>query len=244
MLSLNRPGKLNALNTQLADDFIAAAKFIDSQSLQSLIITGKGKAFCAGGDLLEFHKSDEPDFLYNLANKFHEGIRILKEDLPPSIAAINGACMGVGLSLACACDLRICATNAQFAIAFTKVGLSPDSGLTYHLPQIIGVHHAKELALLNKTIDSEEAKHRNLVLDYYKPKALLEEAKNLARKISNGPTVAFNSVNHLFDVALFNDLNSQLGAELEYVKATSSTNDFQEGLNAFLERKKPEFKGK
>ncbi|MFO8018204.1 MAG: enoyl-CoA hydratase/isomerase family protein [Promethearchaeia archaeon] len=243
-LSLNRPKKLNALNTQLADDFIAAANFLESQSLRCLIITGKGKAFCSGGDLAEFQKNSNPNFLHNLAKKFHKGIKILKEKLPPSIAAINGACMGVGLSLATACDLRICSKNSQFAIAFTNVGLSPDSGLTFHLPKLIGIQHAKELALLNKTIDSHVAKKMGLVLEIYEPEDLLDQVIQMATTISNGPTVAFESILRLFDQSTSNDLDAQLTKELTHVKKTSSTEDFQKGLRAFLERRKPEFQGK
>lgn len=244
---LNRPDQLNALNNQLSDDFYEAIKEVsEKDSIRCLIITGKGKAFCAGGDLIEFRQSDAPgNFLHDLAANFHRSINILKTMKTPSIAAINGACYGVGLSLACACDLRYCTNNAKFSVAFTSVGLSPDSSLTYHLPKIVGLKIATEMAILNRVLSSKEAVKYDLVsqiIDDDKP--FLEEVKKIAAKVSQGPTNAFGSTKYLFSKAFTNDLSTHLEEELKHVSMNAATEDFQEGVNAFFQKKKPNFLGK
>ncbi|MBD3212207.1 MAG: 2-(1,2-epoxy-1,2-dihydrophenyl)acetyl-CoA isomerase [Candidatus Lokiarchaeota archaeon] len=246
ILYLNRPDNLNALNTQMADDITTALQESSKQSrtIRSLIIMGKGKAFSAGGDLAEFKRSDDPDFLYKLAGKFHGAIKLLKHLNAPSIAAVNGACYGVGLSLASACDLRICSQSARFSVAFTNVGLSPDSSLTFHLPKIVGLSMANEMVLLNKTLTANEAKKTHLVSEITSDDQLLERGKELAIQISNGPTIAYGSTKRLFFHSYSNRLNEHLEDELKNLKLTSSSIDFQEGMNAFLEKRKPNFQGK
>ncbi|MFX1380933.1 MAG: enoyl-CoA hydratase/isomerase family protein, partial [Promethearchaeota archaeon] len=217
IIYLNRPDQLNALNNQLCDDFYLAIEEVSKKDfIRCLIITGRGKAFCAGGDLVEFQQSDAPgNFLYDLASNFHKSIKILKSINTPSIAAINGPCFGVGLSLACACDLRFCTNNAKFSVAFTSVGLSPDSSLTYHLPKIVGLPLANEMALLNRILTSEEAEKYNLVSQIIGGDTpFLEEIKKIAQKISNGPTLAFGSTKYLFSKSFTNDLNAHLEEEL------------------------------
>ena len=214
--------------------------------IRCVIITGRGKAFCAGGDLVEFRQSDAPgNFLHNLASNFHRSIKILKSMNAPIIAAINGPCFGVGLSIACACDLRYCTNNARFSVAFTSVGLSPDSSLTYHLPKIVGLKIAMEMAILNRVLSSEEAVKYDLVSQIINDdKFFLEEVKKIAIKVSQGPTVAFGSTKYLFSKAFTNDLNTHLDEELIHVSMNAATEDFQEGVNSFFQKKKPNFKGK
>jgi len=247
IIYLNRPKQLNALNNQLCDDFYAVIeKLAKIEFIRCVIITGKGNAFCAGGDLIEFRQSETPgNFLHDLAANFHRSIKILKSMNAPSIAAINGPCFGVGLSIACACDLRYCTNYARFSVAFTSVGLSPDSSLTYHLPKIVGLKIAMEMAILNRVLSSEEAVKCDLVsqiIDDDKP--FLEEVKKIAIKVSQGPTVAFGSTKYLFSRAFTNDLNDHLDEELKHVSMNAATEDFQEGVNAFFQKNKPNFKGK
>jgi 2-(1,2-epoxy-1,2-dihydrophenyl)acetyl-CoA isomerase len=243
---LNRPDQLNALNTQLASDFVLAMKEIEkNKSVRCILITGKGKGFCAGGDLVEFNKVPEPDnHLFNLASTFHEGIKILKFIDIPSIAAVNGACFGVGLSLACACDIRVCSDKARFSVAFTSVGLSPDSSMTFYLPKIVGLSIANEMALLNKTLDAEEAKIYKLVSEIYPIESFLDEAKKIAEKVSQGPTMAFGCTKKLFFRSYSNDLDTHLEHELKCIKKNAGTEDFKEGTSAFLKKRRPNFKGK
>jgi len=247
IIYLNRPEQLNALNNQLCDDFYSVIEKIAKLNfIRCVIITGRGKAFCAGGDLIEFKQSNAPgNFLHNLATNFHRSIKILKSLNAPSIAAINGACFGVGLSLACACDLRFCTDNAKFSVAFTGVGLSPDSSLTYHLPKLVGLQIAMEMALLNRVLSSGEAAKYNLVSQVIESdKSFIEEVRKIALKISQGPTIAFGSTKYLFSKAFSNDLEAHLDEELKHVSMNAATEDFQEGVNAFFQKSKPNFKGK
>jgi len=247
IIYLNRPEQLNALNNQLCDDFYYAIEEVSKiDFIRCLIITGNGKAFCAGGDLIEFQQSNAPgNFLHDLATNFHRSIKILKSLNAPSIAAVNGACFGVGLSLACACDLRFCTENAKFSVAFTSVGLSPDSSLTYHLPKIVGVQLAMEMAILNRVLSSKEAVKYNLVSQIIESdEPFLEEIRKIALKISQGPTIAFGSTKYLFSKAFTNDLETHLDEELKHVSMNAATKDFQEGVNAFFQKSKPNFKGK
>jgi 2-(1,2-epoxy-1,2-dihydrophenyl)acetyl-CoA isomerase len=246
ILHLNRPDNLNALNTQMAEDITIGLQEVSKQSnkIRSLIITGKGKTFSAGGDLAEFKSSDDPDFLYKLAGKFHKAIKLLKHLNAPSIAAVNGACYGVGLSLVSACDLRFCSQSARFSVAFTNVGLSPDSSLTFHLPKIIGLSLANEMVLLNKTLTANEAKQAQLVSEITSNDQLLERVKQVAIKISSGPTIAYGSTKRGCCRSYGNRLNEHLEDELKNLKLTSTTMDSQEGMSAFLEKRKPNFQGK
>lgn len=247
ILSLNRYDQLNAMNTQLTFDFVSAMEFISkNERIRCLVITGKGSAFCAGGDLLEFKKAEDPGkHLHDLATRFHKGIKLLRNMNAPSLALVNGACYGVGLSLACACDLRICTPDAKFALAFTNVGASPDSGLTFHLPKIVGLPLANEMALLNRVLNAEEALKYNLVnkvLSANPPPN--DEVNSIIKKMTQGPTLAFGSTKRLFIESYSNDLNTQLGEEVKNISKIASNEDFQEGTSAFLERRKPNFKGK
>ncbi len=246
LMYLNRPNQLNALNFQLAEDFCSALEEIaKNEKIRCVIITGKGSAFCAGGDLVAFKKAEEADnFLFNLATIFHKGIKMLKNLNAPSIAAVNGACFGVGLSLACACDLRMCSENAKFGVAFTSVGLSPDSSLTFHLPKIVGLPLANEMAILNRILNAEEAIKYELVSKIVSEESLLEVVKGMAIKISHGPTMAFGSTKKLFTASFSNDLESQLNEEIINIKKNAASEDFQEGVNSFFEKRKPSFKGK
>lgn len=246
ILYLNRPNQLNAVNFQLSEEFCIALEDISkNKKIRCVIITGKGKAFCAGGDLAAFRKAEHPDrFLFDMATIFHKGIKMLKSLDAPSIAVVNGACFGVGLSLACACDLRICSEKAKFNVAFTSVGLSPDSSLTFHLPKIVGLPIANEMAILNRTLDADEALKYNLVSKITPEGLILEEGRILAKKISHGATMAYGSAKKLFTMSYSNDLETHLKEELTNLKKNAASEDFQEGVNSFFEKKKPLFKGK
>jgi len=246
-LYFNRPNQLNSLSYKLAEEMSLALNEISkNNAIRCLILTGKGKAFCGGGDIVEFKKASDPrEFMGKLVSKLHEGIKFIKNLKAPVIAAINGPCFGAGLGFACACDLRICSENATFSSAFTNVGLSPDSSTTYHLPKIVGLSLANEMILLNRVLNAEEALKFNLVSKVIgSDVSFLEEVKKIATKISHGPIIAFESTKKLLVKSFSNDLETQLEEETENIKINAAKEDFQEGIRAFLEKRKPNFQGK
>jgi len=245
IVRLNRPGAMNALNMQLADDFIAVLDKLAAQDgLRAVIVAGNGKAFCAGGDLAAFKAAHAPaQFLTSLATRFHETIKRIRAMDAPFVAAIHGPCMGVGLSLACACDFRIAAEDAKFSVAFTGVGLSPDSSLPFFLPRIVGQAMATELAFLNPVIDSKRAHELNLV-STVTAGDVMADAIELARKLASMPTKALGAVKRLYDTAFTDSLEMHLTKEAISVGETAATADFKEGYTAFFEKRKPSFKGK
>jgi 2-(1,2-epoxy-1,2-dihydrophenyl)acetyl-CoA isomerase len=244
IIRMNRPGAMNALNMQLADDFITVLDKLAAQNgLRAVVVAGNGKAFCAGGDLAAFKASHNPaQFLTGLATRFHESIKRIRTMDAPLVAAIHGPCMGVGLSLACACDFRIAAEGAKFSVAFTGVGLSPDSSLPFFLPRIVGQAMATELAFLNPVIDAKRALELNLV-SAVTAGDVVKEATDLARKLASMPTKALGAVKRLYDSAFSDSLETHLAKEALSVGETAATADFKEGCAAFFEKRKPNFKG-
>jgi 2-(1,2-epoxy-1,2-dihydrophenyl)acetyl-CoA isomerase len=244
IIRLNRPEALNALNPQLAEDFVSVVNELkEKPGLRAVVITGNGKAFSAGGDLAAFKAAvDAGQFLQALAGEFHNGINTLRNLDAPCVAAIHGACFGVGLSLACACDLRIAVETAKFSVAFTGVGLSPDSGLPYFLPKIVGLGVATELAFLNPVIDAGRAKEIHLV-NLVTTRDVVEESLDMARKLAAMPTRALGLVKQLYNTSYSLDLEQHLEMQVQCLGKSAATEDFREGCAAFFERRKPHFKG-
>ena len=245
LVRLNRPEALNALNPQLAEDFVSVVNELQAApGLRAVVITGNGKAFSAGGDLGAFKAAaDAGQFLQDLAGEFHNGINAIRTMHVPFVAAINGACFGVGLSLACTCDLRIAAETAKFSVAFTGVGLSPDSGLPYFLPKIVGLGVATELAFLNPVIDAQRAKEINLV-NSVTAQDVVEESLQTARKLATMPTKALGLVKRLYNACYPLELEQHLKMQVQCLGESAATEDFREGCAAFFERRKPDFKGR
>lgn len=244
VMRLNRPEALNALNPQLAEDFGRVLDELEGRAgLRAVVLTGNGKAFCAGGDLAAFQQLIEAGQpLGSLAIQFHRSILRLRALAAPFVAAINGPCFGVGLSLACACDFRIAADSAKFSVAFTGVALSPDSGLPWFLPRIVGLGVATELAMLNPIIDAKRAQAINLIMAA-SAGDVVEEALQLARWLAMMPTKALGTVKRLYDAAYTDPLATHLDKEAQWMGDNALTADFQEGAKAFFERRKPVFRG-
>lgn len=246
VITLNRPDALNALNEQLASDFVRAIGDVQGKegTTRAVVITGSGKAFSAGGDLGAFKQATDPgQFLHALARNFHEGIKIMRRIDAPVIAAINGACMGVGLSLACACDVRLSSSLAKYRVAFTGVGLTPDSGMPFYLPRIVGVPAATKLMLFNEVLDAEKALEIGLVDKIVDGDSLVDEAIGQARVLASMPTKALGMVKRLIEEAFSCGLDAHLDKELDCIHDAAKTSDFKEGIAAFFERRKPEFTG-
>ncbi len=245
IVTLNRPDALNALNMPLSEEFEKVARQVaQDPKVRAAIVTGKGKAFCAGGDLAAFKASKAPGtFLHDLAALFHKAILAIRGMNVPWIAAINGPCFGVGLSLACCCDLRLASVAAKFSVAFTGVGLSPDSSLLYYLPKIVGIAKASELTLLNTSLSAEDALKMNLVTKVSSPEDLMKDTLEVAKKLASMPTRALGMDKRQLDASYSLPLEQHLELELKYVSESATTADFREGCASFFERRKPNFKG-
>ncbi len=244
IIRLNRPKALNVLNPQLGDDYGDIIDELEGKpDVRAVVVTGNGNAFCAGGDLAAFQKSIAAGTsVGELAEKFHKNIIKMRNMDAPFIAAINGPCFGFGLSLACACDIRIAVEGAKFSVAFAGVGLCPDTSLPYFLPRIVGLGVATELAMLNPIINADRAKAINLITATSAD--VVEDATKIARKLAAMPTKALGMIKRLYNDAYSDSLADHLDKEARCVGDTSMTEDFQEGAAAFFERRKPKFKGK
>lgn len=242
---LNRPNQYNAFNIKMVDELINAFNTIsDNKKIRCLILTGRGKAFCAGGDVVEFKNAIKPDtFMDNLASRLHTGIKILKRMKQITIAAVNGACFGAGLGYAAACDFRISVENATFGCAFTRIGLSPDSSSTWHLPKLVGLSLANEMFFLNRILNAEEALKFHLVNKVSTSQKFFQDLKEFAVEISKGAPMAFSFTKNLLKESYYNSLETHLDREAEFIVKTAGTEDFQEGLKAFFEKRNPDFKG-
>jgi 2-(1,2-epoxy-1,2-dihydrophenyl)acetyl-CoA isomerase len=245
LVRFNRPEALNALNSQFAADLGRVVDQLnEDDKIRAVIVTGEGRAFCAGGDLAEFKAAEDPkQFLHDLAGSVHKSVLKMRGMNAPWVAAINGACFGVGLSLACCCDLRMASTEAKFSVGFTGVGLAPDSSLLYYLPKIVGLAKATEMALLNKAVSAEKALEMGLVSKVVEPEKLMEEASGIAKTLASMPTLALGMDKKMLDASFSDTLEQHLDLELECVSESAGTADFQEGCAAFFERRKPNFKG-
>ncbi|NNG07070.1 MAG: enoyl-CoA hydratase/isomerase family protein [Desulfobacteraceae bacterium] len=246
LVGLNRPDALNALNTQFAADLGEVVdRLHEDEKIRAVILTGKGRAFCAGGDLAEFRAAPDPrQFIHELAGSVHKSVLKMRGMNAPWVAAINGPCFGVGLSLACCCDLRVASTEATFSVGFTGVGLSPDSSLLYYLPKIVGLTKATEMTLLNMVLSAEEALEIHLVSRITEPEKLAEASFEMAKRLANMPTSALGMDKKMLDASFSDTLEQHLELELGCVSESAGTADFQEGCAAFFERRKPEFKGR
>ena len=247
LVGFNRPEALNALNSQFAADLEEVVdKLSGDEKIRAVLVTGRGRAFCAGGDLAEFRAAPDPkEFIHDLAESVHKSVFKIRGMNAPWIAAINGPCFGVGLSLACCCDLRVASTEATFSVGFSGVGLSPDSSLLYYLPKIVGLAKATEMTLLNMALSAEKALQIHLVTQVTEPEKLAAVSFEMAKRLANMPTLALGMDKKMLDASFFDTLEQHLEVELECVSESAGTADFQEGCAAFFfERRKPEFKGR
>jgi 2-(1,2-epoxy-1,2-dihydrophenyl)acetyl-CoA isomerase len=241
-ITLNRPDKMNAFTRNLHAELREALKAARDPEVRAVVVTGAGRAFCAGQDLTEF--SEAGDIGAALRATYHPNVLAVRALEKPVIAAVNGACAGAGLSFACACDIRIAADSAMFVPGFIGIGLIPDAGGTYFVHRLLGASRAFEWMSSNRRLTAAEAHAWGLVSEVVEADALPARAAELAAFYAALPTRAIGMTKRLFDHADTATLEEQLEMEAQLQAVAAEGEDFREGVAAFLEKREPRFTGR
>jgi len=244
-ITLNRPKAYNSFNREMA---LALQKALDDchgdSKVRLIVIQGAGKAFSAGQDLVEVtDQAQNPGFEKILEEHYGPIIRKIRTTEKPIIAAVNGVAAGAGANIALACDIVIASEKASFIQAFSAIGLIPDSGGTFFLPRLIGFQKASALAMLGDKVSAEEAERLGMIYKVIKDGDFDQEVERLAARMAKMPTKGLALTKKAFNQALSNSLDEQLKAESKLQIEAGQTHDYQEGVAAFLEKRKAEFKG-
>jgi len=242
VLCLNRPDKLNSMNGAMRVE-LRAKFFRASQEARAILITGAGRAFCAGQDLGDIDQEQGVDLERILREEYAPIAQAINDAPVPVICAVNGPAAGAGANLALCADLVIAARSAAFLQAFARIGLMPDAGGTYWLPRLIGLQRAMGMCLLAEPIDAETAERWGLVWKIVEDERLREEAMEIAHRLARGPTVALRLTRRALRTSVSNDFARQLELEAISQREAGGTEDFLEGVAAFLEKRPASFKG-
>jgi len=246
VITLNRPQMMNALNAAMMVQLRAACERADrDESARAVVLRGAGPAFLAGGDVTFFHANlpRMPAVAREGGAELHHAILALRRAPKPVLASVHGAVAGAGVSLMAAADLAIAAEGTKFTFAYSKLGTSPDGGATYLLPRLVGARRALELMLLSDAFDAQTALRLGLVNWVTGAEQLGSETEAIARRIALGPTRAYWEIKRLVNESYDRALPAQLDAEVEAFARCAATRDFAEGVTAFVEKRKPNFKG-
>jgi 2-(1,2-epoxy-1,2-dihydrophenyl)acetyl-CoA isomerase len=240
-ITLNRPDVMNAFNRALHAGLNAALKEARDPEVRAVVITGAGRGFCAGQDLTEF--GEVRDVGDALRATYHPNVLAIRALEKPVIAAVNGACAGAGLSLACACDIRIASDAAVFVPGFVGIGLIPDAGGTYFIHRLLGAPRAFEWMSSNRRLSAAEAHAWGLLSEVVEAESFAARAAEIAATYAAAPTRAIGMTKRLFDHADNATLDEQLEMEAQLQAVATQTNDFREGVAAFGEKRPPSFSG-
>ena len=244
-LTLNRPEVFNSFNKEMAmllqDSLDEAAK---NEQVRAIVLTGEGKAFCAGQDLSEAMDPNGPELQSIVRDHYNPIIEKIRNLEKPVIAAVNGVAAGAGANIALACDLTVAKYSASFIQAFSKIGLIPDSCGTFFLPRIVGAQKALALMMTGEKVSAEEADAMNMIYKAVPDQNFEEEVAQLAASMAQMPTFGLGLTKRAVNRSFTNDLTTQLALEEELQTIAGQSHDFKEGVNAFLEKRKPVFKGK
>lgn len=246
-LMLNRPAVLNALDDAMVAQLLAAARRLAAdERIRCVVLSGAGRGFMAGGDVLSFHRAgpDAPAVIAGLIEPFHDAVAILTAMPKPLVAAVHGPVAGAGISLMLVADLVVAADDAKFSLAYARLGTSPDGGATWALPRVVGLRKAMEIALMGDTLDAAEALRLSLVNRVVPAADLMAETTRLAERLAAGPTLAYARTKALLRASFDRGLPDQLAAEAEAFQASSRTRDFREGVAGFVEKRAVTFEGR
>lgn len=246
-LTLNRPDSLNSftadMHAEVAEVLAAAA---DDADIRAVVITGAGRGFCAGQDLNDRNVApgERIDLGDSVETFYNPLIRRITAMPKPVICAVNGVAAGAGANIALACDLVFAARSAKFVESFAMLGLIPDSGGTWHLPRLVGMARAKGMAMLMPKISAEQAKEWGLIWEVVDDEELLSTVMTLAEHLATQPTLGFAMTKQAFAASMTHSLDQQLELEKELMRKAGFTEDYAEGVKAFLEKRTPEYKGR
>lgn len=245
-LTFNRPEVFNSFNREMAlklQDVLDACE--KNNEVRAIVLTGNGKAFCAGQDLKEVTDPElNPGFKKILEEHYNPIITRIRRIEKPIIGAVNGVAAGAGSNIALACDVVVANENASFIQAFSLIGLIPDSGGTFFLPRLIGFQKAMALAMLGDKISAEEAERLGMIYKVISSENFDAEVERLALKLANMPTKALGMIKELLNKSMNNTLEEQLALESKLQIEAAQSDDYTEGVAAFIEKRKPNFKGK
>ncbi len=239
VITLNRPKQLNSFNNEMHYALQDALMEVESNDdIRAVLITGAGRGFCAGQDLGDRDPTRQQyDLSETITTFYNPLIKRLQALKKPKVAAVNGVAAGAGIGLALACDITLAVNNAKFAMAFGKIGLVPDSGLTWRLVKLVGLARAKALVLTNAVLTAEEAGQYGLVWRLYDAAVLLERAEALTKQLAYGPQVGTRLTIDALDQADSNTLDEQLDVEAAFQREAGYSDDYKEGVTAFLEKR-------
>jgi len=247
-ITLNRPDKLNAFNPEMHQLLKAAfERARDEPAVRAVLLTGAGRAFCAGQDLSERNVAPGAapiDLAVTIGSYYNPLVRRMRALPKPIVCAVNGVAAGAGANIALACDLVLAARSASFLQAFSRIGLLPDSGGTYFLPRLAGTARAMGLALLADKLSAEDAERWGLIWKALDDAQLMQEALSVAGTLAEGPTKAYGLIKKALYASAGNSLDAQLDLERDLQREAGYSEDYREGVSAFMQKRKPVFKGK
>ena len=242
-ITLARPEKMNSLTGRMRRELLTALRAAGREA-RAVILTGEGRGFCAGQDLGDAARIEDLNLAETLREEYEPLIRAIIDCPVPVIAAVNGVAAGAGANLALSCDIVIAARSASFIEAFARIGLIPDAGGTWLLPRLVGRARAMGLCLTTDPVPAETAMEWGMIWEVVEDEALAAHAQALARRLADGPTLAFGLMKRALTASGANGLEAQLALEAELQGEAGASRDFREGVRAFLEKRAPRFEGR
>jgi 2-(1,2-epoxy-1,2-dihydrophenyl)acetyl-CoA isomerase len=246
-ITLNRPDKLNSFNEEMHGALREALAGSADDGVHAVLLTGAGRGFCAGQDLLDRVQGEDgkaPDLGYTIATLWNPLVRAIRDLAKPVVCAVNGVAAGAGANVALSCDIVLAARSARFIQPFCRLGLVPDSGGTYHLPRLIGEARAKGLALLGDTLGAEQAESWGLIWKAIDDNQLMTDARKLASHLATQPTYGLGLTKQAIHASATNSFDAQLDLERDLQREAGLTPDYAEGVRAFFEKRAPRFTGR
>ena len=243
IIHLDRPEAANGFNFTMASELAAVARHCDMDSdIKVVLLTAEGRFFSAGGDIKSMALAEDVALEVKcIADEFHQAVSTFQRMKAPFVVAVNGICAGAGFSLAVSGDFVFAAVSANFCMAYTKIGFTPDGGATYFLPRLVGLRRTQELLFSNRILSSSEALEWGLITSVVDDSDLIQHSKDFANSLGKGPIDSYSSVKKLLLKTYENSLESQMNLEAIFISAAANSKEGREGVRAFLSKKSPSF---